>query len=271
MKAMAYEKSDRYANALELKNDLQLYLDGKSVSAKKDNLYIRTRKWIIRNKIATLGIAAALICLILGIVFTSVYENKKKQETIAALLNQAEQLFENKNYIKAYETYVAALTLAPYSQEALDGIKTAAVMAEKQKTLTKITPILDETKALSTTNREINARLESLKTQLNKLKNKTKGYEGVETKKPLWETEKQLFSANIEKLRIESEIISRYMTVLSHDGTSKEARIALSQIYYDKYQAGEVRQNQQEMAYYKALILTFDDGRFKKLLEQPAC
>jgi serine/threonine protein kinase/formylglycine-generating enzyme required for sulfatase activity len=323
MKAMAYDMQDRYPNALELKKDLQLYLDGKSVSAKKDNFYIRTQKWIIRNKIAASGIAAALICLILGIVFTSVYESNKRQEAIVALLNQAEEfsmtgkyetaeetffavlgldsgnqqaregvalvsgralgeknkrlakdktmeakrLFENKNYLKAYEAYVAALTLDPYSREALEGIKTAAVMAEKQMAQMKITPILNETKALSNTSREINARFENLKAQLNKLKNKTKGYEGVEAKKPLWEAEKNLFSTNIEKLKIESEIISRYMTVLSHDGANKEARIALSQIYYDKYQAGEVRQDQEEMAYYKALILTFDDGRFKKLLE----
>ena len=35
MKAMAYDKTDRYANVLELKKDLQLYLDGKVYPQKK--------------------------------------------------------------------------------------------------------------------------------------------------------------------------------------------------------------------------------------------
>jgi len=324
MKAMAYDKEDRYTNALELKHDLQLYLDGKSVSAKKDNVFVRTRKWVVRNKITAMGIAAAVICLTLGIIFTSIYENKKRQETITTLLNQAQQLsltgkyetaeetffavlgldsenlqaregiarvsgkalgeknkrlsidkvleakqlFENKNYLKAYDAYVATLTLDPYSQEALAGIKSAAVMAEKQKIQRMVTPILNKTKSLSNTNKKINSRFENLKAQINNLKKKIKGYEGLENKKPLWEAEKKLFSTHIEKQKAESEIISRYMTVLSHDGANEKARIALSQIYYDKYQTAEVDQNQEEMAYYKTLLLTFDDGRFKKLLEQ---
>ena len=75
---------------------------------------------------------------------------------------EAKQLFENKHYSKAYDAYVATLTLDPYSQEALDGIKTAAVMAEKQKTQMKIVPILNEAIALSNANTEINARIEIL-------------------------------------------------------------------------------------------------------------
>ena len=325
MKAMAFEQGKRYATVLDLKKDLQLYLDGKSVSAKKDSLFVVAKKWVLRNKIATAGIAAAVLCLVAGITATSMYESKKKQEMIGHLLNQGKQfssleqfeaaektyfavlgldsenqkardgiarvsssalaeknkrlaavkiqeanrLFEARNYIRAYDAYVATLSLDPHSQEAIEGIKTATVMAEKQKARQKIAPILAETQFLSDRKKEINSRIESLKARKKELNEKIEGYEEAAVKKPYWETEKKLFASTIENLKAESEIISRYLTILSHDGSHEQARKALTRIYYDKYIAGEALQNREEMAYYKTLILTFDDGTYRKLLEQP--
>jgi len=324
MKAMARDKENRYANALELKNDLQLYLDGKSVSAKKDNLLIRAKKWIIRNKVASMGIAAAVICLVIGIVLTAMYGQKKKQETIANLLNQGQQasvaaryeeaeetffsvlgldrdniqarkgislvsgkalalknkrlakekvkeantLFENKDYIKAYDAYVSTFALDPDSKEARQGIKVSALMAEKQKAQKKIAPIILETKNLTNRKKEIDKSIAHLTAKVEKLKSKIKGYEGFGVKKPLWATEKTLLSTKIDNLKIESKIISKYITVISHDGQNKEARNALAQIYYNKYNEAETLQNIEEMAYFKELILTFDDGYYKNLLKR---
>ncbi len=324
MKAMAYHQEERYANARELKNDLQLYLDGKSVSAKKDSLLVRTRKWIVRNKVATIGIVAALICLVAGGVFMRFYEQRKRLEKIAILLDQgeqasqsgrfetaeetffavlgldsenrkaregigrvsgkalaiknkrlaqdkletAQQLFKDKAYIKAYDAFVATFALDPELQAARDGIKTAAVLAEKQKARAKIAPVLEETRVLSERNQKFKATKATLLAKLKTLKARIKGYEGLETKKDYWDVEKEILTTKIENLKIEGEIISKYLTVLSHDGTDVEARRALSQIYYDKYTAAETDQNQEEMAYYKALVLTFDDGHFEHLLTQ---
>jgi len=324
MKAMARYKENRYANALELKNDLQLYLDGKSVSAKKDNLLVRAKKWIIRNKVAAIGIAAAVICLVIGIVLTAMYGQKKKQETIADLLNQGQQasmaaryeeaeetffsvlgldrdniqarkgislvsgkalalknkrlakekvkeantLFENKDYIKAYDAYVSTFALDPDSKEARQGIRVSALMAEKQKAQKKIAPIMLETKKLTNRKKEIEKSIAHLAVKVEKLKSKIKGYEGFGVKKPLWAYEKTLLSTKIDNLKIESKIISKYITVISHDGQNKEARNALAQIYYNKYNEAETLQNIEEMAYFKELILTFDDGYYKNLLKR---
>ncbi|UCD31369.1 MAG: serine/threonine protein kinase, partial [Desulfobacterales bacterium] len=211
MKAMARDKKERYPNALELKKDLQLYLDGKSVTAKKDSLLTRIRKWAIRNKVAALGMAAAIICLIIGAIATAVYHEEKTQEKIAILLNQgktassdgryeeaeeiyfsvlgldhdnvkaksgiaqvsgkalasknkrlakkmvqeAKRLFDNKDYLKAYDAYVATFALDPDSQEARQGIKVSAVRAEKQKTRERISPVLLESNLLIKRKNEI--------------------------------------------------------------------------------------------------------------------
>lgn len=324
MKAMARDKEARYENALALKHDLQLYLDGKSVSAKKDSLFVRTKKWIIRNKVASIGIAAALTCLIVGIVVTAIYHHKKTQERIEILISQgqsasaegryedaeetffsvlgldsgnirarngiamvsskalalknkrlakekikeAKALFESEDYVNAYDAYVATFALDPESAEAIQGIKISAVRAEKQKAQERIAPILAETKILSGRKKEIDKSIVVLNSRREKLKRNIKGYENFNVKKPYWDTERSLLATKIDNLKVESEIISKYLTVLSHDGENKEARKALSQIYYDKFAEGEIRQDRKDMAYYKALVLTFDDGYYKGLLEK---
>jgi len=322
MKAMARDKEDRYPDAMALKNDLQLYLDGKSVSAKKDNLFIRTKKWVIRNKVAAMGIAAAIVCLVIGIIFTALYEQKKKQDTIVQLLTQGDQqrqtgsyeaaeetffsvlgldpgndqartgialvsgkalalknkrlakekireaqrLFEAGEYIKAYDAYVATFTLDPESPEALDGVKVSAVKADKQKAQQKIKPILAETKGLAEQSQSLDKQLIGLRKKIKQAKSRIKGYEGFSTKKSLWEEEKLLLSKEINRLKTEGKIISRYSTVLSYDGENKEARKSLARIYYDKFKEAESLKNSQDMAYFKELVLTFDDGHYRDLL-----
>lgn len=324
MKAMAREKAARYENAFALKQDLQLYLDGKSVSAKKDSLFVRAKKWVIRNKVASIGIAAAAACLVVGIVATAAYHQKKTQEKIETLISQgqdaaaegrfehaeevffavlgldsdniparngianvsgkalalknkrlakekikeAKTLFESEDYVNAYDAYVATFALDPESAEAIQGIKISAVRAEKQKAQERIAPILAETKILSGRKKKIDKSIVVLNAKREKLKRNIKGYEGFDAKKPFWDAKRSLLAAKIGNLKLESEIISKYLTVLSHDGENKEARKALSQIYYDKFTEGEARQDKKEMAYYKALVLTFDDGHYQQLLEK---
>ena len=323
MKAMAYDKEDRYADASEINSDLQLYLDGKSVSAKQDSLLTKTRKWIARNKIASAGIAAAIICLVAGMIAATMYQNRLRQEKIAGLLNkaesyidlenfvsaeetyfavlgldssnqeardgitrvsgkalsaknrhlskdtlkQAEAFYEKEAYQKAYDAYVATLALDPESRKAKVKIQASAVMAEKQKTLAKVSPILDQAHAMKAEMKDIKATSAKLQTDINTLQKDIRGFEDQRVKQPLWEAEKKLSTVTIAGLQKESRIISKYLTALSYDGANPEARRGLSQIYYDRYTAGEKENDRETMAFYRSLILTFDDGHFKRLLE----
>jgi len=325
MKAMAYDKEDRYENAAEINTDLQLYLDGKSVSAKKDSLLTKTRKWIVRNKIASAGIAAAIGCLIAGMIAATLYQDRLRQEKIAALykkaasdidtenyesaeetyfailgldsgnpkarigisrvsgkslaaknkrlaqdtLAEAETLYANAAYQDAYDAYIATLALDPESQNARRKIQTSAVMADKQKLLAKIPPILEETTAISEEIKSMRSKAEQMKAEIKTLQTKIKGYEGSQKKTPLWTAEKALSRVNTDILKKESLLISKYMTILSYDGTNLDARKGLSGIYYQRYTAGEQQQNTEDMAFYRSLVLTFDDGTYEDLLTTP--
>ena len=139
MKAMARNKEDRYESATALKNDLQLYLDGRSVSAKKDNILVRARKWVVRNKVAAMGIAASVVCLMVGIVFMGVLAEKKKQDTITALLSQGESLRVSGKYEEAEETFFSVLGLDQKNAAAKKGIALVSgkALALKNKRLAK--------------------------------------------------------------------------------------------------------------------------------------
>ncbi|MFC1495690.1 serine/threonine-protein kinase, partial [Thermodesulfobacteriota bacterium] len=324
MKAMAPDKEDRYPSVADLKNDIQLYLDGKSVSAKKDNFITRSRKWIKRNKAASIGIAAALICLIAGIIFSTILQEKKRQNTIADLLInadtagfdgryeeaeetyfavlgldtnnikaregisrvsgdalsmknrrlakekiiEADQLFKDGNYMAAYDSYVATFALDPSSDLAREGIQKSAVLADRQKAQIKIKPIFGEADKLLERKKVIENDLTRLSSKIDDLQGKITGYENFESKKPLWDTQKIYQVKKIENLKIEGEIISKYSKILGLDGTNSEARRALAGLYYQKYRDAEEIKNREDMAYHKELLLAFDDGYYKDLLEK---
>ncbi len=85
----------------------------------------------------------------------------------------------------------------------------------------------------------------------------------------MWIAEKELSQLTTEILKKESLLISGYMTILSYDGANTGARKGLSGIYYDRYTVGEQLQSTEDMVFYRSLVLTFDDGTFRDLLEKP--
>lgn len=72
MKCIAYEQEDRYPNAKELKKDLQRWLEGDKVSARKYGPVESLSKWAQKNPgkmLAALGISAGLLLSGAGLVW----------------------------------------------------------------------------------------------------------------------------------------------------------------------------------------------------------
>jgi len=63
LKALATKPGDRYADVPGLAEDVQRYLDGRTVSAVSDSLFTKTVKWVKRNPGISGGIAAAGLAL----------------------------------------------------------------------------------------------------------------------------------------------------------------------------------------------------------------
>jgi serine/threonine protein kinase len=70
LKAMAYLQEDRYANALELANDVGRYLDGLSVIAYRENPLETIQRWVSRNYFVVLLVVSYLLMRILILILT---------------------------------------------------------------------------------------------------------------------------------------------------------------------------------------------------------
>jgi tetratricopeptide (TPR) repeat protein len=76
LKALALKPADRYQTVEALQRDIQLYLEGRSVSAKHDSAWELFKKLVKRNQGASMATATALVVLI-GVVSGAFYINNQ--------------------------------------------------------------------------------------------------------------------------------------------------------------------------------------------------
>ena len=67
MKAIAPAAVDRYQSAQDFFNDIQHYLEGRSVNACPDTLVQQTAKWLKRNRVIVRSVAAIILAVVLAI------------------------------------------------------------------------------------------------------------------------------------------------------------------------------------------------------------
>lgn len=268
MKAMARDKDERYASAEELKNDIQRYLDGRSVSAKRDNLLVMAKKWVLRNKIAAMGIAGALCALIIGMSVAALYEHQKKQERIEQLLKHGDELQASGDYEQAEETYFSVLGLDVTNARARQAIAQVSGKALAMKNRRLAQEKLKDVDALTAQASAIAEEIKRLSDEVTRYRLRIKGHEDFSVKKPLWDAERKLLAKQNERLSTEGRIISKYTEILSLDSENPQARAALAKIYYEKFREAEQTNNSGDMAYYRELVFAFDDGTYRGLLEK---
>lgn len=75
-KAMERQPQDRYANVVELAEDLRAYLEQRVVHAYETGAWAELRKWVGRNKALAASAAAAVLALALGLVFSLVQKDR---------------------------------------------------------------------------------------------------------------------------------------------------------------------------------------------------
>ena len=68
--ALRPETDRRYATAKELGDDLQRWLDGRTVRAQPDTLGYRTRSFVRRNRLAVAGVAVGVLAMVGGTLFS---------------------------------------------------------------------------------------------------------------------------------------------------------------------------------------------------------
>lgn len=85
--AMRKETHRRYASVEQFSEDIRLHLKGMPILAGKDTLTYRSAKFVKRNRMSVLStMAAALLCLVLGLVLANLFDARPRpRESIAVL------------------------------------------------------------------------------------------------------------------------------------------------------------------------------------------
>lgn len=107
LKAMANKKEDRYQSAEEFRRDIQLFLEGRTVSAKEDSAWDTIVKLVKRNKIASIS-AAVIFALILISLVINVRERRFAEESFAKYKSEqkAREALIAKDYYERQRTWV---------------------------------------------------------------------------------------------------------------------------------------------------------------------
>lgn len=72
-KALATNPEERYATAIELGADIQAYIENRAISAFRENLSRRIRRWLRRHQAASAAIMSGLCTLLLGLCVWSAH------------------------------------------------------------------------------------------------------------------------------------------------------------------------------------------------------
>jgi eukaryotic-like serine/threonine-protein kinase len=83
LKALAKDPAERYPSAAALAEDLQCYLDGRSIKARPSSPPDRLRKFVLRNK-ALVAVAASALVVVLASVGYTLYRGSRDQVTVRA-------------------------------------------------------------------------------------------------------------------------------------------------------------------------------------------
>lgn len=96
--ALAPDPARRYNSADALADDVQRYLEGRPVQARRASLAYRSRKWVQRNRLAAAGLLLALVALLAG-TGISLWQAERATQEAGRALQEAERANTIKDYL----------------------------------------------------------------------------------------------------------------------------------------------------------------------------
>jgi tetratricopeptide (TPR) repeat protein len=117
LKAMEKDPDRRYATAGEMAQDLQRYLQGYLIAARRASLLRRTTKWIRRHPTLSVALMAALVIAVTGMVAWRT-AGERSAESARRAVSEARLAMLDGDYRRALESAEDALAAAPKLAEA---------------------------------------------------------------------------------------------------------------------------------------------------------
>ena len=122
MKALAKDKADRYQSVLELRRDIELYLDDRQVSAKEDSTYEALVKLVRRNKEVVTAIVVCVV-IVIGVtifLFNAILKERHRYQQSAREAQTRLDQLRNEQEKRAQDQRRAAPALVAKARRAVD-------------------------------------------------------------------------------------------------------------------------------------------------------
>lgn len=102
------------------------------------------------------------------------------------------------------------------------------------------------------------------------LSSRTKEWEPLARKRPVWDLEDAAEAARLEAGRALAQAIEHYKNALEYDPQREEAHRGLAKLYWRRARAAAAERRRATEVYYEALVAQHDDGTYASLLSAPA-
>ncbi|MFH1227325.1 MAG: tetratricopeptide repeat protein [Planctomycetota bacterium] len=134
LKCLAKDKAKRYQTALELGQDIDSYLRGGQIDAQRTSPISKVLLKVKKNKTASLGIAGAILILIIGLIISSTVSSFRTTSKLEEYRREANYYFNKSEYEKALASCEKALAILPEEPE-MEGLKKKCLtlLEEKKK------------------------------------------------------------------------------------------------------------------------------------------
>jgi serine/threonine protein kinase/tetratricopeptide (TPR) repeat protein len=154
LKTMAKSPAERYGTAQELADDLQRFLDGQPIVARRPTLADRIGKWTSRHKHAAIASTIVMLVAIMGLAWGMVELTRQSRETARALSIAEENHQQYRRQLARTKNHVAMLQEQQGDAQAAESSFREAARLQRQ--------IVTEDPTDKTTLRDLSATLNNL-------------------------------------------------------------------------------------------------------------
>jgi serine/threonine-protein kinase len=89
----------------------------------------------------------------------------------------------------------------------------------------------------------------------------------LDNKIRLWEQEDICYEAEQREISVFGEVVQKYAQALDSEPGNTEARKGLAELYWNRFVEAEQQRNKLQQIFYRDLLLFYDDGTYRHLLE----
>lgn len=159
------------------------------------------------------------------------------------------------------DRYESAQEFADELELFLEGVK------ERERREQMAAEAIMEAEQVRAVYEDVREQFVATRRQLDEKRNEVESWAPVEQKEDLWDLEQTTEDLEVEIERRFGETIRAFGQALTHRPDHPDARLALANLYWERFEEAEATGNRANAAYFEGLVRQYNEGAFDALLE----